>query len=248
MNTTNKQLICDADMIVFRAAAAAEQEIRWDDDTWTLQTNMSDAKSIVLQQMDAIMHDLNTTNVVMVFSPSKNYRHDLCPTYKANRKDKRKPLGLKELRDWVTDTYPTTCAPNIEADDLIGILVTEAPEHRIAVSGDKDFGTLPVTWYNPLKKSINTATEEDADRFHLIQSLMGDTADGYAGLKGVGPKTAEKILDKGGATWETVVAAYESKGLTEEEALLTARLARILRAGDYDHKTKEVTLWEPTKH
>ena len=240
------QLVIDADMVVFKAAAAAEQEIRWDDDTWTLQTNVQDAKTIITQQLEAIMSDLVSTDIVMVFSPKRTFRHDIWPEYKANRKGKRKPLGLGELREWVTDTYITLAYDNIEADDAIGMLVTEAPEKRIAVSGDKDFGTLPITWYNNLKKELKTTTLEEADRFHLLQSLMGDTADGFAGLKGCGPKTAEKILDKGGATWETVVKAYESKGATEEDALMTARLARILRNGEYEYATGEVSLWTPS--
>jgi len=43
------------------------------------------------------------------------------------------------------------------------------------------------------------------------------------------------------------VDAYKAKGETEYEALLTARLARILRDGDYDFDTHEVTLWTPKK-
>ena len=245
MDTTGKKLVIDADMVVFKAAAAAEQEIRWDDNTWTLQTNILDAKSIITQQLEAIMSELLSTDIVMVFSPKRTFRHDIWPEYKANRKGKRKPLGLGELREWVTDTYHTIAYNNIEADDAIGLLVTAEPDKRIAVSGDKDFGTLPITWYNNLKKELKTTSVAEADRFHLLQSLMGDTADGFAGLKGCGPKTAEKILDKGGATWETVVKAYESKGSTEEDALMTARLARILRHGEYEYATGEVSLWTP---
>ena len=245
MDTTGKKLVIDADMVVFKAAAAAEQEIRWDDNTWTLQTNILDAKSIITQQLEAIMSELLSTDIVMVFSPKRTFRHDIWPEYKANRKGKRKPLGLGELREWVTDNYHTIAYNNIEADDAIGLLVTAEPDKRIAVSGDKDFGTLPITWYNNLKKELKTTSVAEADRFHLLQSLMGDTADGFAGLKGCGPKTAEKILDKGGATWETVVKAYESKGSTEEDALMTARLARILRHGEYEYATGEVSLWTP---
>jgi DNA polymerase I len=37
------------------------------------------------------------------------------------------------------------------------------------------------------------------------------------------------------------------EGLTEDDALLQARLARILRADEYDFKAKRPILWEPTK-
>ena len=38
---------------------------------------------------------------------------------------------------------------------------------------------------------------------------------------------------------------YKKKKQTFADAVLTAQLARILRKGDYDFKTQEVTLWTP---
>ena len=127
------------------------------------------------------------------------------------------------------------------------IWATEDPENRVAVSGDKDFATLPIHWYNHLKDTLRIISKEEADHFHLEQSLMGDSTDGFGGIKGCGPMTAKKLLDKNGATWKTVVDAYKAKGETEYEALLTARLARILRDGDYNFDTHEITLWTPNK-
>jgi 5'-3' exonuclease len=74
---------------------------------------------------------------------------------------------------------------------------------------------------------------------------MGDATDGYQGLKGVGPKTAVKLLDKHGWNWDGVVKIYKSKGLQEKHALLTARLAYILQNKDYDKG--KITLWTPNK-
>jgi DNA polymerase-1 len=74
---------------------------------------------------------------------------------------------------------------------------------------------------------------------------MGDATDGYGGCPGIGPKTAEKLLDKHGAVWKTVVDAYLKAGLTEEDAIMNARMARILRAEDWDFENNEVKLWTP---
>ena len=52
-------------------------------------------------------------------------------------------------------------------------------------------------------------------------------------------KRAETLFNKEGYSWATVVKAFEDKGLTEEDALLNARLARILTVEDYDSKTKD---------
>lgn len=244
--TRDKVLLIDGDMFLYRAACAAEQEMRWDDDTWTLQTNMSEAKAEVDNQVSTIIKRLSSDEILLLFSPKRTFRHGLCSTYKSNRKAKRKPLGISELKDWMMAEYPSKMFPNIEADDAIGILATSDPNGCVAVSADKDFGTLPITWYNHQKDILKTTDVADANYFHLVQSLMGDTTDGYAGLKGVGPRTAEKILNKNGAYWETVVEAYEAKGMTSADALLTARLAYILRCDDYDEDTHEVTLWVPT--
>ena len=127
------------------------------------------------------------------------------------------------------------------------MLCTRNPKDTIAVSGDKDFGTLPITWYNHLKDKVTTTSVRDANKFHLIQTLTGDAVDGYKGLKGVGIKTAYKILDKYGANWKTVVEQYKKQDLTEEDALLTARLAYILRNKDYNLETKKIKLWTPRK-
>jgi DNA polymerase I len=243
--TKNKTLLIDADMVLYRSVCAAEQEMRWDDDIWTLQTNMSEAKAEVDNQLSTITQRLKSDDILLLFSPKRTFRHDLFPSYKANRSSKRKPLGIGELKEWMMEEYPSQMYPNIEADDAIGIMCTQDPENSIAVSGDKDFGTLPITWYNHQKEVLITTPESTANYFHFLQSLTGDATDGFGGLKGCGPRTAEKLLEKNGATWKTVVDAYEAKGQTAEDALLTARLARILRAGDYNTETNEVTLWQP---
>lgn len=243
--TKNKQLVIDGDMLLYKAASVAEQEIRWSGDIWTLQTNMSEAKAEADRQVQEIKRDLKSDDILVVFSDKITFRHKMWKAYKQNRAGKRKPLGISELKDWMMEVFPSELYPNLEADDAIGIIVTEDPENRVAVSGDKDFGTLPVMWYNHLKKVLRTITVAEANYFHLIQSLMGDMTDGFAGCKGFGQITADKWLKKHGAYWESVVDAYESKGQDAEDALMNARLARILRAGEYDKETHEVTLWNP---
>ena len=91
-----------------------------------------------------------------------------------------------------------------------------------------------------------TITEEEANYNFFYQTLVGDSTDNYSGCPTVGPKTADKLLSSGWG-WDTVVATFEGKGLSEEVALENARLARILRNNEYDTDTGEVKLWHPTK-
>ena len=75
-----------------------------------------------------------------------------------------------------------------------------------------------------------------------MQTLIGDIADGYKGCPGIGAVKAKKLLDEA-PVWATVKDAYEKAGLTEEDALQQARMARILRSSDYPDG--QVKLWSP---
>ena len=44
---------------------------------------------------------------------------------------------------------------------------------------------------------------------------------------------------------ENVLKAFKSKDLTEKDALVNARLARILTVDDYDFKTQQPIPWTP---
>lgn len=247
--TMKKKVYIDGDMILYKSAFSAEKEIRWDDDIFTVHSDFSDLKDCYLMTTDCIAETLvideeEGDEIVMVFSQRRTFRHDMNPLYKAHRKDKRSPLGINDLREWVCDMWPSLTWENLEADDVLGI-IGSSDKDSIIVSGDKDFATVPCTWYNFLKDETRVITEEEADRQHLVQTLAGDATDGYFGVPGIGLKTAEKLLDKWGAEWTTVVSAYEKAGLTEDDALMNARMAFILRDGYYNKTTGEVTLWTP---
>ena len=68
----------------------------------------------------------------------------------------------------------------------------------------------------------------------------------YSGVPGIGVKRAETLFNKEGYSWATVVKAFTDKGLTEDDALLNARLARILTIDDYDTERQEPKLWTPS--
>ncbi|WP_298951526.1 hypothetical protein [uncultured Methylobacterium sp.] len=123
------------------------------------------------------------------------------------------------------------------------------------------------------KPIVREVTQWEADRWHLIQTLAGDAVDGFKGCPGLGMKRAAEIIDsphrltpsegvitrgknKGEKVtkwvaepttdyWAAVVSQYRKVGLGEPEALVSARLARLLRHGEYDPETEELTLWTP---
>jgi DNA polymerase-1 len=83
----------------------------------------------------------------------------------------------------------------------------------------------------------------------MQQVITGDATDGYPGCPGVGPKSKfvaalhEETTALG--MWAHVISAYETKGLTAKDAVLQARMARILRAEDWDFQKKAPRLWCP---
>lgn len=115
---------------------------------------------------------------------------------------------------------------------------------------------------------------KEADTAFYAQVLSGDAVDGYPGCPNIGKKRAEQIVRNGTYTfpvedelrsgpnkgqtrvrwltkhmpdpWVCVCSHYEKAGLSAEDALQTARVARILRAEDYDFKKKEPILWQPS--
>ena len=135
----------------------------------------------------------------------------------------------------------------LEGDDVLGILATSKEfNDPIIVSPDKDMRTVPCKLL--AGDDLELITKRQADRNWMIQALTGDNTDNYKGISGVGSVTANKILGETKTLndmWDIVVKEYEKKSGGYKEALLTARLSRILRTGDYNIQSKKIKLWKP---
>lgn len=241
------------------AALANEVATEWNEDLWTLHAHLQPAIAQLDEMVDHLSVRLEADKIVMALSDYTDpWRKRVLPTYKQARGLARKPILLKPLRDYIHEVYTTWQRPSLEGDDVLGILMTNPsiiPGEKICVSEDKDLRTIPglhATMRDVLREwggfaPIREVTKQEADFFHMRQALMGDTTDGYSGCPGIGPKSADKLLE--GQLWDDiwpiVVKAYVKAGLSEVEALQTARVARILRHGDYDYTKKEVRLWNP---
>ena len=242
---TQTLLLLDGDLLLFRAAVAAETETNWYDDVWSLHTDLDQAKKGFQNMVEDICTELNSVNFIVCLSDRENFRHDVAGFYKSGRKKSRKPTGYAALVDWCMITYRTTKRPKLEADDVMGIISTmPTNEDCIIVSDDKDMKTIPGRLYRPQKREHLVVSEEEADRFFYTQCLTGDITDGYKGLEGIGEKRAATILGSR-PCWELVEAAYVKAGKTAADALQQARLARILRCTDWNKEKQEVVLWTP---
>lgn len=245
--------LIDGDLICYRAAVVQEDVLRWDRATVTktLTGSPKAAAEMALELVKAWSKLAGCSRALVCFTGSDNFRKRLLPSYKANRQG-GKPLVYQETVMAVEDRFRTERIHGLEADDLLGILATTVPKYAdaIVVSLDKDLRTIPGRHLNPGKDtSPVTVSELEADRAWLMQTLTGDTSDGYVGIPGVGPKKAEKFLAGSmtlPAMWRKVVEVFRAARLSETDALTQARVARILRRSDYDKESKSIRLWHPT--
>lgn len=252
-------LLLDADIIAYQLAATAQRSYRFPGmvspavalDDWEGQPERIDA------EVNKLCRQLETDKVIVCLScpTAENWRLKVLPTYKGNRKDVVRPEYLARIKDYLEAEYPSYRRDTLEADDIMGILSTHptlVKGKKVIVSEDKDMKTIPGWLFNPRKdKAPRAVSELEAKWWHLYQTLVGDATDGYSGCPGVGPKKAISYIgemgQQGGLTaWMNVLRAYQMRRLTEEDALVQARVARICRASDYDFKKKEVILWTPT--
>ena len=239
------KLLIDADYIVYKSCAAAETELDFGDDVILVTSNFSDAYNATTRELTKLKDEFGAlSDIVLFFSDYKNFRKKVYPDYKGHR-NRKKPCGYKRVVNQLKTEFETIIMPTLEADDSLGIYATQYPGN-IVISPDKDMKQIPGKLYN-LDETFTISPEEGA-KWHLIQSISGDSTDGYSGVPGIGVKRAETLFNKEGYSWKTVVNAYKAKDLTEADALINARLARILTFDDYDFNKRQPRLWTPASN
>ncbi len=151
---------------------------------------------------------------VIFDAKGKNFRHSLYPDYKAQRPPMPDELvaqiaPLQEIIDAMG--LLRLAVPEVEADDVIATLTTQALQRGLEVlisTGDKDLAQL----VGPRVSLLNTMSDERLDEAGVWQkfgvspaqivdylSLIGDKADNIPGVPKVGPKMASKWLAEYGS-------------------------------------------------
>lgn len=246
-------VLIDGDIIVYQIASASETPIDWGEDFWTLHADAASAKEFLADRIRVIQEKLDAERVIIALSDDLNFRKSIYPKYKSNRAGKRKPMLIPVLKAFLSQEFEVFQRPGLEADDVLGILATAKkiiPGPKLVTTVDKDLKSIPcrLVSLDDLDSRPKEISEAEADRWHMIQTLTGDSADGYPGCPGIGVFKATKMLE-GQTTyaemWPIVLEAFAKAKLGEEVALTMARVARILRVSDYDFTKKEPKLWRP---
>ncbi len=195
-----------------------------------------------------------------------SFRKELDPRYKANRSEMPEDLALQmPYIEKLTEVLgiPQIDAEGYEADDVIGSLATWGTENNfevVIVSGDKDFAQLideNVVMFDPMKqKTIDVDAVKKRwgvmpEQFIDYLAIVGDSSDNIPGVKGIGPKGAEKLLNE----FNDLDGVYENlektkgailKRLTENknEAYLSKKLVTIVKDLNLYKSAEETVLRE----
>lgn len=234
-----KLLLLDAYALIFRAYYAMMRNPR-------MTTTGIDASAVFgfVNILQDLLKRERPTHLAVCFDPvGKTFRHEQYPQYKANRE--KTPEGILTAVPYIKrilQAYhiPVFQVEGYEADDVIGTLAHQAAEKGIftyMVTSDKDFGQLVapnVKIYNPGKNEVLGVDEVKA-KYGLqsplqvidLLGLMGDTADNIPGCPGVGPKTAEKLIQQFGSVENLLQHTHELKGALQQRVMENAEQIRF---------------------
>lgn len=244
-------LLIDGSVIVYRIASAIEEATEWEDDVWTLHSDAKLGKEILDNQINHYKKKLNCGDIEIAMDDKVNFRKEIYPDYKSNRKKIRKPIIVKPLKEYLLKNYKCVSFKSLEGDDVLGILATsdKYKDNCVVLSSDKDMRTVPAIHHFIHDETTEIVDEKTADYNFMYQTLVGDLTDGFGGCPSVGGVKAQRVLANVNKTlpdmWKAVLNEYKRADLNEEYALTQARLARILRTSDWDKVNKKPILWQP---
>ena len=170
-------------------------------------------------QVFQLIDDEKPDYLVAAFdSKGKNFRHELYTDYKANRSEMPDEIQTQLPYLWElleAMNIPILRVGGVEADDIIGTVAKMCDKENLQcniVSGDKDFMQLindKTFLYAPQarkrakeifdKKKVLEKWGVGPEHIIDLLGLMGDSSDNVPGVQGVGPKTAQKLIQDFGS-------------------------------------------------
>ena len=212
---TKHLLIIDGMALLFRsffASAAMNQFIRLEDGTPSNGVQGFARHVLTVQNM------LQPTHMAVCWDMGAHtFRNELFDGYKANRP--APPVEMEPQFDMAKEVsamlgWENFGVKGIEADDLIGSMVAKWKDEAniTVISGDKDLLQIlnPTTRIAFTKKGYTEYDVYTENRFREeygiaplqftdVKAFMGDSSDGYPGVKGIGPKTALQLIQTHGS-------------------------------------------------
>ncbi len=271
--TSNKIALIDADTIVFASCSVheyADDLLSWDmyseaeivelksnpgydeEEHCIWQYSEEEVLNDCISRIREIQSLTNTKDVELHFTEGRNFRYDVYPLYKANRKETRYPMGMSSIKRLLLAQFEGGIHQEFEADDIVVMKKRMSPNKYVLAAVDKDvYMSVPGTHFNYYRSALYNIdmkwveTEaKDAYQFAYLQTLMGDSTDNITGCPGIGKVKAAKAL-AGLVTpcdmWKAVVALFKNKKLTEKDAIMNMRLVNMNQLTT----DLKINLWQP---
>ena len=216
----NKIILVDGNNLMFRSYYATAYNGNFMNNSNGFPTN---ALFGFTNMMNKIIKEEDPQYIIVAFDKGKTFRHEKYESYKGGRVETPNelkiqfPIAKKLLTAMGIKYYETD---NFEADDIIGTF-SKYCDHNdykgLIVSSDKDLLQLInedvdiklLKQKDYIRYNLETFKEDyGIDPINIIdlKALMGDSSDNIPGVKGVGEKTALKLLQE----YKTLDGIYEN--------------------------------------
>ncbi|HID62345.1 MAG TPA: DNA polymerase I, partial [Anaerolineae bacterium] len=264
-----KLVLIDGHALAYRAYHALRP-----DSFSTRQGELTNAVYGFTSMLLAVLRDERPDYIAVAFDVGPTFRHEEYPPYKAHREAMPEELATQLQRiNEVVEAFniPVFTAEGYEADDVLGALARQAAQQGVEtliVTGDTDAFQLIDDHTRVLtsrRRYSDTVIYDEAgiqERYGLkprqiidYKALVGDSSDNIPGVRGVGKKTATRLLQKYGSLeaiydhLDEIESPRFRKALEEgrDEAFLSKHLATIVtdvpleldleacRVAQYDH-------------
>lgn len=229
--------LVDADYLVYRVGFAVK-------DDEPIEYALATVKSSIHTIWDKFPDSPNRGRLFL--SGDGNFREKIATIqiYKGNRDPSQRPKYYDDIREYMIKHHDAEVVDGMEAEDMVGMLAYATKDKStVIVSQDKDMKNIPGWHWNPVTDKLWYTTLDEANVHFWKQVLTGDRVDNILGIPGMGPKTADKIIDPLNADWSAMYDAtlreYEKYAGNDGHRQMdeTAKLVWILRkeGETYDH-------------
>ncbi len=259
----NKLILIDGNSLINRAFYATPLTLTDD------AGNHTNAVYGFVNMLFKIIKEKSPTHMAVAFDlKAPTFRHMMYPEYKGTRKgmpDEMRPQFpvIKQLLKLMNIAIYEK--EGLEADDILGTISHGSTMPVEVITGDNDYlqlisenvlisitkkGISELESYTPeyLKEKMDLVPSQIVE----MKSLMGDTSDNIPGVRGIGEKTALKLLYQFGdldgvyANIETQKGKLKEKLETDQEmAYLSRKLAKINTDADFPHDYADMDLKTP---
>jgi DNA polymerase-1 len=212
MTDSSKLVLIDGHALVYRAYFALPSTMA------TSRGELTNAVFGFASMLLNVLRDEKPEYIAVAFDLGRTFRHEEYAEYKANRAAMPDDLSMQFQRIYellAAFDIPTYSAEGFEADDVLAALAQQAEKRNVdtlIVTGDTDTFQLigPHVRVMAPRRSFGDTVIYDEEgirqRYGLepkqlidYKGLTGDTSDNVPGVRGVGDKTATKLLQDYGS-------------------------------------------------